>query len=481
MLLKRPITGTYKLLGIIILGSALLHFLVIFFVPSGVMPKKHLAKAFKPKESSSISLELVEVSPPVQEGQSPSPQEELKKEDVSEEPQKKLQFVDTGGSPTDEEVKEETDKVGETGTLAKDTLPGGSGDLPGLEGTVEFPSLGGSGGDAKEQNNVPVEGAVAVAATEPSAEQDAEGEESQAEGNETKELSASASEEVKAPDDQQTPETDTTEPKLAEREAEEQKSEEPPKETNLAKLEKPNPPLVEELPKLTEKTEAPPTTTEPKDMPHLAEADKTAKEATSTEKTSLGEELSKLEIKEDGLIPLQKEEYHELAYVPPWELRSQARKSEKPKESSQSQATPKKQPKIAINFNAKTLTVGEIMPLTDTKEANAKGEGQAAFTVKKDEYAPYYRHIRDRISTYWFYKHGTKQEIKLETENNQPIVVEFKVYPEGVIGEVKIIQEAGNHLLAARIKDSVEDTRLERFSRFGVKEEYIDVRFNFYF
>ncbi|MFN3467135.1 MAG: hypothetical protein ACK4WF_05475 [Candidatus Brocadiales bacterium] len=471
MLLKKPIAiEGRKLFAIIILGSALVHFFVIFFLPAGKSTREHIYKTLQAKGPAPISLELVEVSPPPQE-QPLSP--EAKKEVVEEDLRKRLQFVDTGGSPTDEEVKAETERVGEKGTLARDVVPGGSDDRPRLEGTSDAPSLGGSPGEARGSSATQEgETFTTVVVTEGASQEETPS----AQAEETPEESKleEVAEAINTPN---LPQADTAqevapapqEPKLAEAEVEK-----PPQEVKE----------LSETEKLASQTDRPETQApiEDKEIPLVAEAEKPAAgDVTSKEEGPLKKELEKLEVREDGLIPLYRKGHQELAYVPPWELRGKVRETTRPKERTPTASPARGKPKVAMSFNAKSLSGGDIMPMMNAAEANAQGEGSPSFTVKKDENAPYYRHIRDRISWYWYLEHGTRQEIKLETENNQPIIVEFKVYPEGVVKEVKIVQEAGNHLLASRIKDSIEATHLDRFSRFGVKEEYIDVRFNFYF
>lgn len=92
----------------------------------------------------------------------------------------------------------------------------------------------------------------------------------------------------------------------------------------------------------------------------------------------------------------------------------------------------------------------------------------------------YHKHISDRINWYLYLGFGTR-EIKLETENNKPIIAEFKVYPDGEVKEVNIIQKAGNVPLAFLIEDWIKDTRLDKFSHFYVEEKYIGVRLNINF
>jgi hypothetical protein len=155
-----------------------------------------------------------------------------------------------------------------------------------------------------------------------------------------------------------------------------------------------------------------------------------------------------------------------------------AKKTEK--ENRKTAARRAGRPKVAISVNAKTLSGGTIEPLYDNEDGNAPRDGMEAFSVRKDEYAPYYRHIRDRISWYWVLKYGTRAEINLETNTNSPIIISFKVYPGGEIKAVKIVDAAGNNLLASYISNSIAETRLNKFPSY-VEEEFIDVRFNFYF
>jgi hypothetical protein len=227
-------------------------------------------------------------------------------------------------------------------------------------------------------------------------------------------------------------------------------------------------PAEADLAKLAEEVPAPKET-------QVAEA---SPDKTLTEESLLEEKLELLKDEVKERLQSLPEKPKELAYVPPMEARKRSEAA--PRQGAKASTPTKKRPKVAISFNAKTMAGGEIMPLMEAEDSNAPREGKEAFAVKKDEYAPYYRHIRDRITWYWVLRYGTRQEIKLETENNLPIIVEFKVYPEGVVKEAKIIQEAGNHLLASYVKDTVADTRFKQFPPY-VKEEYIDVRFNFYF
>lgn len=421
--------GDWKFFGLLVLGSVLVHFLVILFFPARLI-KSSFFKESIPSVSAPapIVFELGEVGRVAEElkaTQLAEKQEEVIKEE--EEAKKRQLFQDTATSPTDEEVKEETDMIGEKGTLAADTAPdeGPMDGRPKLSGEAEAAAIGGLPGEGSGLAEVMEELKAEISLME--------GENPQQEVQEVEKgdsVSMEGQEEVEKPSEA---------PSEAQPEAD----------------------LTKEMP-----------------APEETQVVEAGSDKTPTEKSVLEEKLEILkEEDKEGLLSIP-EKPKELAYVPPMEVRKRPEASQK--QAARASTPAKKRPRVAISFNAKTFAGGEIMPPMEAEDSNAPREGKEAFAVKKDEYAPYYRHIRDRITWYWVLRYGTRQEIKLETENNLPIIVEFKIYPEGVAKEVKIVQEAGNHLLASYVKDTVADTRFKQFPPY-VKEEYIDVRFNFYF
>jgi len=141
----------------------------------------------------------------------------------------------------------------------------------------------------------------------------------------------------------------------------------------------------------------------------------------------------------------------------------------------------KKKPKVSFSVNAKATGASKDPALFEDTISNAAIPGAPSFNVQKHEYASYFKHIRDRISLYWFLGYGTRAEIKLETKDDKPIIVEFKVLPDGSIDEVKITDDAGNFQLASRLVSSIKNAApLDPFPS-NIKEPSIDVKFNFYF
>ena len=140
-----------------------------------------------------------------------------------------------------------------------------------------------------------------------------------------------------------------------------------------------------------------------------------------------------------------------------------------------------KKPKVSFNVNAKAEGANKEPALFEDTISNAAIPGAPSFNVQKHEYASYFKHIRDRISLYWFLGYGTRAEIKLETKNDKPIIIEFKVLPDGSIDDVKIADDAGNFQLASRLISSIKNAAPLNPFPVDIKEPSIDVKFNFYF
>ena len=112
--------------------------------------------------------------------------------------------------------------------------------------------------------------------------------------------------------------------------------------------------------------------------------------------------------------------------------------------------------------------------------SNASMTGAESFNVKKHEYAPYYKHIKDKIRLYWLLQYGTDASISQVTKGYKPIVVTFIVLPSGKIMNVAIADSAGNELLASKIRISIKNTILNKFPDY-INEKHIDVKFSYFF
>ncbi len=123
---------------------------------------------------------------------------------------------------------------------------------------------------------------------------------------------------------------------------------------------------------------------------------------------------------------------------------------------------------------------GDDVPYFEDSISNAPLSGAESFNVKKHEYAPYYKHIKDKIRLYWLLQYGTDASINQVTKGYKPIVVTFKVFPVGKIKNVEIADAAGNELLASKIRVSIQNTTLDKFPDY-INEKHIDVKFSYFF
>lgn len=468
--------GSWELFGLLILASALIHLLFIFFFPGGYLLRTTLFGPEPIAVSTPIVFEFVGIGDEVQElaktqellkeqqADIAEAEEEQEEEEVPE--KKRQQFVDTADSAVDEEVDVETDKIGEMGTLAADTTPdeGPETEEPRLEGDTEMLSIGGPPGQGPGYAGEIAEMLAGVVG-------DIEETVTEVEETEAEQTDITESEELAA--DEESPEVieegEDTEIVEEGEEVVEAETEEAPPETTVP--EEGTPPdevaLKEEAPSETESEQT-------------GESETPEKGSYLERKLGLLDEP--LEKDEDGFLSVEeraKEKPKELAYIPPEEPRE--RKAQKKYKKRQRPVYRNGvKPTVALGFNAKTLAGGTVEPLYNSEDGNVTREGKEAFSVMKDLYAPYYRHIRDRISWYWVLKYGTRAEINLETKPKKPIIIQFKVLPNGRTGEVKIVDVAGNNLLASYIKDTISEARMDEFPSY-VEEQYIDVRFNFYF
>ncbi len=126
------------------------------------------------------------------------------------------------------------------------------------------------------------------------------------------------------------------------------------------------------------------------------------------------------------------------------------------------------------------IPAGDDAPFFEDKISNSAITGTESFNIKKHEYSPYYKHIKDKIRLYWLLQFGTDASINQETNDFKPVVVTFKALPSGKITDVKIVDSAGNELLASKVQSSIQNTPLDKFPEY-IDEKYINVRFSYYF
>ncbi|MBO1225280.1 MAG: TonB C-terminal domain-containing protein [Candidatus Scalindua sediminis] len=369
-----------------------------------------------------------------------SEEEEKAEEDFPEE--KRQLFVDTSDKVIDEEPQADTDKIGEKGSIAKDMYSGEDNinDEPRLEGDSDFP------GEVPDElaSTVPQESGFPIEVSS---------------GEPTRDVS----EEITQP---------LVEEEIIDSLSDVDNSETLPVNNEVETFDELQDEAVVQDAKLDDVKD---TSSQVEDIDKIEsttpESDVVILETESFE--NMETETDVIEESTDKITE-SVEEYTEIASIPKTMIKEIVEGSkESVSNKVQSEfATPESQ---IIN-----IPTGNDAPFFEDNISNALIQGEQSFNIKKHEYAPYYKTIRDKISWYWLLQYGTDASINLVTNDYKPVIVEFKVLPSGKIVNVVITNSAGNELLASKIQKSVQNTVLNKFPEY-VNEEHINVRFNFYF
>jgi hypothetical protein len=376
-------------------------------------------------------------------------EEDLIEADVREE--KRPLFVDTSGRAVDEETQAETDKIGEKGSVARDmfTSEKNINDKPRLESESVFP------GEVPEElaTAVPQESGlpIDVSLSEPAKDEAEETVENLVEEEAAAGLSeADNSEELPVNDEVE--EFDTTEDESLVQDVSAADDEEMSSQTMSSQDTEP-----------VESVEAIDST--------VLESDVVILESESMESDDADTDVVEEEI-EETTDPV--EEYTKTASIPKALMKEIVDgMGENVANKVQNKYKPS-EPQV------NNVPAGDDAPIFNANISNASMTGAESFNVKKHEYAPYYKHIKDKIRLYWLLQYGTDASISQVTKEYKPIVVTFKVLPSGKIKNVKIVDSAGNELLASKIRISIKNTILNKFPDY-INEKLIDVKFSYFF
>jgi len=366
-------------------------------------------------------------------------EEELKEEtgaDDEDFPEEKRQlFVDTPENAIDEETQADTNKIGEKGSIARDMYTGEDNvnDKPRLESDVSFP------GEAPEElasaafqeSGLPVEASYG-------------------------ESSEDVVEDIAQPIFEEVTVDSLTEV------SEVSDGEEPPVDNEIEPFEEmQNEPVVQDV----------------------EEGDIDRIESAALESDVVIIEPEPLENMEDEVAVVEEEtekiiepveEYIETASIPKDMMKEII-------EDSKESIADKVQNNItASEPQTYNIPAGDDAPFFEDKISNSAITGAESFNIKKHEYAPYYKHIKDKIRLYWLLQFGTDASINQETNDFKPVVVTFKALPSGKITDVKIVDSAGNELLASKVQSSIQNTPLDKFPEY-IDEKFINVKFSYYF
>ncbi|MCP4265561.1 MAG: hypothetical protein GY777_08300 [Candidatus Brocadiaceae bacterium] len=387
--------------------------------------------------------------------------EELAQEEVVEEEEyvgeeltkeEEQLFVDTSESVVDEETQADTNKIGEKGSIAKDMYAKDNdiNDKPRLESDVEAP--GETPDDlattVTQSSGLP----IAVSQNEPVEEVADEPTQELVEEEAAKNLH-------EVNDSEMLPVVDEVE------ESDEIKDDKVVQDAKITEVEEASSQVLnDDADEMVEAEDVEST---------IQESDVAILKAESPEKNEI--EVEKEDIKKETENEADSvEEYKETASIPKSIIEGLL-------EGGGESVAKKKQSQIkASKVQPNNVPAGDDAPFFEDNISNAPVMGAESFNVKKHEYAPYYKHIRDKIRLYWLLQYGTDQSINQVTKDYKPIVVTFKVLASGEIVNVVIVNSAGNELLASKIRLSIRNTTLNTFPEY-IDDGHIDVKFSYFF
>lgn len=480
-----------NLFPFLIVASLAVHGIIIFLTPQGYqfLSFKSLRDSFirEPSEYA-VMMEFEDTDAQIEDTSLDTKEDELKKEKEAEKKKYKI-FTDTSDNKEDEKPDVESDKIGEKGSLAKDNFPDSAQPVnnePHAEGRSKAPLMGKGGNPLPGDDKQPPQEQETTAQTFVAENSPYDRNSPPRYANLPQGLEKQE-EPAKQPQILQ-PQTVSEEHKEKTREAEAIKQEKTIKTETTTQAPKRERLTIGRGVVQEEAAEALP------DSEGALFTDK--QDDTSNESEKKDESLSSLlqeeetekkdEVKSEKLAET-KETKDTAAFKPEEPVPSsemsgveQQRRLERGLDEQESPGELKK-PKVSFNVNAKQEGANKDPALFEDTISNAAIPGAPSFNVQKHEYASYFKHIRDRISLYWFLGYGTRAEIKLETKDDKPIIIEFKVLPDGSIDDVKIADDAGNFQLASRLVSSIEKAAPLNPFPVNIKEPSIDVKFNFYF
>jgi hypothetical protein len=447
--------------------SGIIHLIFIFSSSSLshlIKPSFSFSDNASNKRSYVIEIDLVpekEKEEIIQNEEESKEEIEADKEDSPEE--KRQLFVDTPDNAVDEETQVDTNKIGEKGSIARDMYTGEDNvnDKPRLESDVDFPGevpeeLASA---AFQESGLPVEASygessedVAEETTQPVVEEEtvdslpevaevSDGEESPVDS----EIETSRSDQMVLIDD----------------------------ETQNVPVDKDA--NAEDVEVMGSQTLNSP------DSGQLGDIDKI--ESATLESDVVITETEPLENMEDEAAVVEEgtekitepvEEYTKTASIPKTMMK------EIIEGSKESIANKVQNNTTATVPQANNIPAGDDVPFFQDNISNSSITGTESFNIKKHEYAPYYKHIKDKIRLYWLLQYGTDASINQETNDFKPVIVIFKALPSGKITDVKIVDSAGNELLASKVQASIQNTILDKFPEY-IDEKYINVKFSYYF
>ncbi len=432
--------------------SGIIHLIFIFLTSglSHLLRPAHNFSGYTPGDSKYVIEIDLESGP--EKGEIVEYEETQEEEAEKESPEdKRPLFVDTSDKAVDEEPQADTNKIGEKGSIARDMYPGEDNinDNPRLQSDTDFP---GEAPDElasaiQQESGFPVEAGNRESGREVSEDIPQQL---------VKEESADNMSEVDGSEESPVSEEVEVSSEMHYKSVDQDMKGVGPEDMSVKTPGVEDKGQINDIDKLTFSTQAPDVVILPSE---------------SVEDKETGTEVAE---KEADKTAEPVEEYTKTASIP----RSMMKEIV---EGSRESIADKVQNKFtAPEPSTNNLPAGNGAPFFEDNISNAPVTGEESFNIKKHEYAPYYKHIKDKIRLYWLLQYGTDASINQETRDYKPVIVTFKVLPSGKIDNVIILDSAGNELLASKIQISIQNTVLNKFPEYIV-DKYINVKFSYYF
>lgn len=121
------------------------------------------------------------------------------------------------------------------------------------------------------------------------------------------------------------------------------------------------------------------------------------------------------------------------------------------------------------------------LPLFDDRLSNARGFGEVTFNAKKHDAAPYVLNMKKKIEANW----APPAIFTIYGLTSGETVVHFKIMPDGIVQDLKVISEKGDESLKTASVRAVTDAGpfepIPEKLLAGEKEQFLGITFTFYY
>ena len=120
-------------------------------------------------------------------------------------------------------------------------------------------------------------------------------------------------------------------------------------------------------------------------------------------------------------------------------------------------------------------------PPRRSPDSRAGRAGSPIYNINMEAYAPYYKHVRDRVLLAWSIHRAARYTPPYPTRRETKVVVRFRVRADGRMEELELLDDGGVVLLAADVLSAVRNAApFNTFPEF-VKEDHLAISFHFFF